>query len=227
MDRSRQTSLTAATAIMAGGLVEAAAFIPFTIAHGPTSYNLGNEVLVGHASVGVHHGLHPPVAGGHGPLAAPRPGSGGTSHCDRGSLRHVRHDVPVRGHDRHWAVHGSAVRSVCPCPGLCRGDEHDGLPRSHSRTARGPGHLVCRAHRFRMGANGNLGQHRGLPHLRADRLCRCRVTVGCARCRSPKERRDSGADLNRFLRLSDWRPFCTTPRRRPVGSTPGMAAPGP
>jgi hypothetical protein len=45
MDRSRQTSLTAATAIMAGGLVEAAAFIPFTIAHGPTSYNLGNEVL--------------------------------------------------------------------------------------------------------------------------------------------------------------------------------------
>ena len=112
MDRSRQTSLTAATAIMAGGLVEVAAFIPFTIAHGPTSYNLGNEVLVGHASVGVHHGLHPPVAGGHGPLAAPRPGSGGTSHCDRGSLRHVRHDVPVRGHDRSL---GSpwVLRSIC------------------------------------------------------------------------------------------------------------------
>ena len=42
MDRSRST---AATAIFVGGVVAVVAFIPFTLAHGPTSYNLEREVL--------------------------------------------------------------------------------------------------------------------------------------------------------------------------------------
>jgi hypothetical protein len=42
MDRSRST---AATAIFAGGVVAVVAFIPFTLAHGPTSYDLEREVL--------------------------------------------------------------------------------------------------------------------------------------------------------------------------------------
>jgi hypothetical protein len=42
MDRSRSA---AATAILVGGVVAVVAFVPFTLAHGPTSYNLEREVL--------------------------------------------------------------------------------------------------------------------------------------------------------------------------------------
>jgi hypothetical protein len=43
MERSR--SAVAATAIIGGGLVAAVTFVPFTLSHGPTSYNLEREVL--------------------------------------------------------------------------------------------------------------------------------------------------------------------------------------
>lgn len=43
MDRLRPTA--AATAIVVGGVVAAVTFLPFTLAHGPTSYNLEREVL--------------------------------------------------------------------------------------------------------------------------------------------------------------------------------------
>jgi hypothetical protein len=43
VDRSRATA--AATAMVVGGIVESAAFAPFTVAHGPTTYNIGREVL--------------------------------------------------------------------------------------------------------------------------------------------------------------------------------------
>lgn len=43
MDNSRST--VAATAMVVGGIIAGAAFAPFTIAHGPTSYNLEHEVL--------------------------------------------------------------------------------------------------------------------------------------------------------------------------------------
>jgi hypothetical protein len=43
VDRSHPN--TPATAIVAGGIVAAVTFVPFTLAHGPTSYNLEREVL--------------------------------------------------------------------------------------------------------------------------------------------------------------------------------------
>jgi hypothetical protein len=43
VDCSRST--VAATAVVVGGIIAGAAFAPFTIAHGPTSYNLEHEVL--------------------------------------------------------------------------------------------------------------------------------------------------------------------------------------
>ena len=43
MENSRST--VAATALVVGGVIAGAAFAPFTIAHGPTSYNLEHEVL--------------------------------------------------------------------------------------------------------------------------------------------------------------------------------------
>ena len=43
MDNPRST--VAATAMVVGGIIAGAAFVPFTIAHGPTSYNLEREVL--------------------------------------------------------------------------------------------------------------------------------------------------------------------------------------
>jgi len=41
----RPSSTAAATSIVVGGILAGAAFAPFTIAHGPTSYNLEHEVL--------------------------------------------------------------------------------------------------------------------------------------------------------------------------------------
>lgn len=43
MDSSRSNA--AATAMVVGGILAGAVFLPFTIAHGPTSYNLEREVL--------------------------------------------------------------------------------------------------------------------------------------------------------------------------------------
>ncbi len=42
MDRS---SWTAPAALVVGGVLSAVLFVPFTLAHGPTSYNVENEVL--------------------------------------------------------------------------------------------------------------------------------------------------------------------------------------
>jgi len=43
VDSSRSTA--AATVMVVGGILASAVFVPFTIAHGPTSYNLEREVL--------------------------------------------------------------------------------------------------------------------------------------------------------------------------------------